>query len=464
MQVGITGAYALAGAITLGALGALYGVAWRTVRRRWCAAFAVAFLLVALIYALEPFTLPVGDRPNPFTALLVLPALILLAEGTIDSVALPGRFARWLRAATICAALSTLAAVLAGALTRLGAAAAISGYLGVIALVELWAARREPRSGHGLVSLSMMLIPALVLAAWRGGLPPSLLRYALIMPLLITGMTRLATGLVRAQRLANEELRRAEEAEAQLRGLNESLERRVALRTAELHELVSWLEGFNRQVSHDLSGPLGGIAGASRLADEALQRGETETAARMLTAITGQAESSVQLVAKLLALARVGNAPFVLKRFALETVVQEALAQLRLADPQGSAVPVTVVGPLPEVEADPDLLRQVYVNLMGNAMKFSSEMDTPCIEVGVLTGNGERTFYVRDNGIGFEPGRARELFEPFRRLHDARFPGHGVGLSIVKQIVQRHSGRVWAEAAPGQGATFLFTLGETAVV
>jgi len=102
------------------------------------------------------------------------------------------------------------------------------------------------------------------------------------------------------------------------------------------------------------------------------------------------------------------------------------------------------------------------VNRLGNAVKFIREARAPRIEVGALDGDGRQTFYVRDNGVGFDADRAEGLFEPFRRLHDERFPGHGVGLSIVKQIIQRHGGRIWAEAVPGQGATFYFTLGRVA--
>jgi signal transduction histidine kinase len=455
----ITDAYALAGAVSMGAQAALHGVAWRRLHRRWCASFAAAYLLGTLVFAFEPLTRPVDNRTNPYATVLGLATALLLVDGMIDYVGLDRRWARRLRAGALGTAAIVLATWLAGWLTRLSGAAVLGGYLGVLALLALWVARREPGSGHGLAFLAMMMFPALVLAAWRGWFPVNLLRYAVIVPTVIFGMTMLTTGLLRAQRQANDEVQRAERAEATLRSLNESLEQRVALRTAELHELVSGLEGFNRQVSHDLRGPLGGIAGASRLADEALQRGDTKTVARMLPLITAQAESSVQLVAALLELARVGEAPFAPKRLALEALVREALAQLHLAAPHSDAVAITVATPLPEVEADPDLLRQVYVNLVGNAMKFSRGASAPRIEVGALEDGGERTFYVRDNGVGFDADRARNLFEPFQRFHDARFPGHGVGLSIVKRIIQRHGGRIWAEAVPGQGATFYFTLG-----
>jgi signal transduction histidine kinase len=452
-------AYALAGAISLAALAALHGLAWRTLRRRWCAAFALAMLLAALIYAFEPYTRSPGTRANPYTMVLAMPALLLLIEGWIDHASLGPRLARVLRVGGLTVALVTLAVLFAFGMSRLPAAVAISLYPAAIALTSLLAARREPDSGHGLVFLSMMLFPAMVLAGWAGLFPVPMLRYVAIVPVWVAGVTWLTTGLVRAHRAGKEELRRAELAEAELRALNESLEQRVVWRTEELHELIAGLESFNRQVSHDLRGPLSGILGASRWAYDALKQGDLDTVGRVLEGITAQASSSVELVAALLSLARAGNAPFSPKRVALEPLVRQALEQVRLADPHRD-VPVTVSAALPEVEADPDLLRQVYVNLVANAVKFSSEVEQPRVEVGVMQDTGPPKFYVRDNGVGFDGALAEELFQPFKRMHHARFAGHGVGLSIVKQIVQRHGGHVWAEGAPGRGATFFFTLGQ----
>ncbi|HEX7688910.1 MAG TPA: ATP-binding protein, partial [Burkholderiaceae bacterium] len=118
-----------------------------------------------------------------------------------------------------------------------------------------------------------------------------------------------------------------------------------------------------------------------------------------------------------------------------------------------------VVQPLPQVEADAGLLRQVFVNLVGNACKFAAGGVLPRVEIGHGQTPCGPAFYVRDNGVGFAPEDAGRLFRPFERLHGARFEGFGVGLSIVRRIVEHHGGRVWAESSPGQGATFRFTLG-----
>ncbi len=451
--------YALAAAISLVTLAALHVLAWRAQHERWYVSYCGAYAVASLIYIFDRFTRPAGAQPNPLAAVLGLITVTLLVRGMVDYVGLTGRTARWLRDGAVVVALADAALVLPGLVHRLFGFTLFASYFAVIALLALGAARREPKSGHGLVFMASMLYPGVVLAAWGGMVPVPLLRYAAVVPVVVTGMTMLTTSLMRAQRRADAELRRATEAEVALRELNESLERRVAERTAELRDMVAGLEGFNRHVSHDLRGPLGGIAGAARMADQALQRGETALAGKVLPVIAQQAESAVQLLAALLQLARVSDAALNPQRLQLEAVVRETLDQLHAAQPESATVPVTIHAPLPEVQADAALLRQVYANLVGNAIKFAGHASEPKVEIGADRHNGEAVFYVRDNGVGFDSEQAGKLFEPFQRLHGTSFPGHGVGLSIVKRIVQRHGGRVWADAAPGRGATFFFTLG-----
>ncbi len=114
--------------------------------------------------------------------------------------------------------------------------------------------------------------------------------------------------------------------------------------------------------------------------------------------------------------------------------------------------------PLPLAWGVPGLLRQVFVNLVANAVKFTRDVPRPRIEVGAARGARGTVLYVQDNGVGFDPAQAARLFRPFERLHGARYPGHGIGLSIVKRVVERHGGRVWAEARHAGGAAFCFTL------
>jgi signal transduction histidine kinase/DNA-binding response OmpR family regulator len=245
----------------------------------------------------------------------------------------------------------------------------------------------------------------------------------------------------------------------QLQIANETLEQRVENRTAQLREMISGLESFNRAVSHDLRGPLGGIAGASRLARDYLNDGETERASQMLGLVGESAERAERLVGALLALARASASETELNR---ERVDTEALVRevVEAVSRQSSDKQVTVtVGPLPPVDADATLLRQVFANLIANAMKFAGTVAQPQIHVGATEdADGRTVFHVRDNGVGFNEAQAQRLFRPFQRLHGGRYEGFGLGLSIVKRIVERHQGRVWAEGRPGEGASFYFSV------
>ena len=239
--------------------------------------------------------------------------------------------------------------------------------------------------------------------------------------------------------------------------VNDSLEQRVRQRTAELRDVIEGLESFNRNVSHDLRGPLGGIAGAARLAQDFVAENKSAKAAQFLQAIATQADTTAQLVDALLALARASDATLVRERFDLTALVAEVVGTLQQLRPE-TALPI-VVDPLIDIDADRKLVRQVLTNLIGNALKFSA--DTPASEIRVgMTGVPEApVFFVRDNGVGFDAEQAQRLFKPFHRLHGSRFEGSGVGLSIVKRIVDRHGGRVWAEREPGLGTTFYFSFG-----
>jgi signal transduction histidine kinase len=159
----------------------------------------------------------------------------------------------------------------------------------------------------------------------------------------------------------------------------------------------------------------------------------------------------------LLSLARVGDAPFESVAVALNPLVAGVVEQLALARP-GQAMPRIDVAPLPTVQADPELLKPVFANLIGNAIKFTSAGEAGCVEVGAEATAAGVTVFVRDNGIGFDDEAAARLFTPFVRLNPQSSDGHGIGLSIVRRAVERHGGRVWAEGRPGAGAVFRFSL------
>ena len=140
-------------------------------------------------------------------------------------------------------------------------------------------------------------------------------------------------------------------------------------------------------------------------------------------------------------------------------MVRQALAELRRTS--GGPPLEIVFADLPECEADPTLLKQVWMNLLANALKFTRYRETACVEIGSISQSGQIAYFVKDNGIGFGMDQAGRLFHAFERLHsEEEFEGTGVGLAIVQRIISRHGGRVWAEAETGKGATFYFTLPE----
>lgn len=245
--------------------------------------------------------------------------------------------------------------------------------------------------------------------------------------------------------------------------LNTSLEHQVQQRTADLQSMIVGLESFNRTVSHDLRGPLSGIPGLAKMAHEALVRKDDAMALHVLPVIAKQASDSGSLVQALLSLAQVGEAEFSAMPTDLDQVVQDTIRQLALAHPNWPIAAIHVHD-LPTAEADPQLLRPVFSNLIGNALKFSRANESPRIDISARRDAQGIVVQVRDNGLGFDPAAAPSLFEPFVRLHSQMVEGHGVGLSIVRRAVERHGGRVWAEAAPNEGASFFFTLPVRAAV
>ena len=402
--------------------------------------------------------------PRFVTGTLAELALGFTTAALMDYVGLsrPARRRIWLVAGPVL--LGTWLLMMGGWLSRGGGVLIAIGYIAGWGLLFARATLREPRAGHGLVVGATLSFPAVVIALRLGLLPFEVLPIAEILPLSAIGIAVLTTGLVRANQRAQREgeqtaraLAAREHAEAELRVVNESLELRVAQRTAHLQETIDGLESFNRSVSHDLRGPLGGIAGVTRMARDKLGEGRLDEADAMLAAIGRQADESVAMVAALLALARAGNAQPQRTCVDATALAGEVVATLEAAGK--TATTTVVVQPLPAADADRELLRQVFANLVGNACKFAGGRAAARVEVGHASTPQGQAYFVRDNGIGFPPAEAARLFRPFERLNGQRYEGFGVGLSIVQRIVDHHGGRVWAEGAPGAGATFWFTLG-----
>ncbi len=248
-------------------------------------------------------------------------------------------------------------------------------------------------------------------------------------------------------------------AEQALESLNEQLERRVAERTAELEQINRELEAFSYSISHDLRAPLRAINGYASILKESLAERLSEEETRHFDRILKNSVHMGELIDDILQYSRITRNALKLEEVDLDQLVHAVAAELREAYPAA----VVEIGPLPRVTGDPTMLRQVYQNLIDNALKYSSKCVAPRVEIGIRREDGKRVFYVMDNGAGFDMRFADKLFGVFQRMHpDSQFDGTGVGLAIVKRVIERHRGSIWADAEPDQGACFHFVLWEEA--
>ena len=417
--------------------------------------FAAGFLLIAAIFAFGLRVAPEVEGAHRGASLLGALGVIGLGFGLIEYVGPTLTNPRRWRWAIVAPVLIALAWLPFGQLPRVLAHALIAASLTTMAVMAWIASRQEKGAGLTLIAVALLLHPLALIGMLIAGVSIYQLRNIVVVPISVFGMALFAISLTRARVRLEHELAARVQAQAALQQLNESLEHRVAQRTEELHDMMAGLESFNRSVSHDLRGPLGGVATLTRLAIDALARGDVARALPMLDAVAGQADSLGKLVTDLLTLARVGDATLSVRPVDLSQCMHEATEQLRLA---GQAVEAVKADALGSVQADAGLLRQVFVNLIGNALKFSRGAADPQVRVELMREPDRVVVAVRDNGAGFAPERAKELFEPFRRLHGAAFEGTGLGLTIVRRIVERHGGSVWAESRPGQGASFYVSL------
>jgi PAS domain S-box-containing protein len=245
--------------------------------------------------------------------------------------------------------------------------------------------------------------------------------------------------------------------ERKIGSLNAELEERVAARTRELEEANRELEAFSYSVSHDLRAPLRAVDGFSHAVLEDFAPILPAEGKRHLQIIRDSAKRMGELIDDLLAFSRLSRQQVAKRAVNTEKLVRDAVAEAQSqAEKNGARISI---GSLPSCEGDPALLKQVWVNLISNALKYSSKRGSPEVEIGSVEQDGGQVFFVRDNGCGFDMRYAGKLFGVFQRLHRLEeYEGTGVGLAIVQRVVHRHGGRVWAEAAVDRGATFYFTL------
>jgi light-regulated signal transduction histidine kinase (bacteriophytochrome) len=265
---------------------------------------------------------------------------------------------------------------------------------------------------------------------------------------------RQAEAANRALTIENKERWRAE---GEVHTLNAELERRVLERTEQLDAVNKELEAFSYSVAHDLRAPLRHINGFSKILQDDYGPALDETGQHYLKSVSDAAKNMGQLVDDLLKMGRIGRQELMRRSTDLNALMGRSLQDLQ-PECEGRKIDWRI-GDLPSLECDPGLMKQVFVNLRSNAVKYTRRRENAVIEVGQVTLDGAPAIFVRDNGAGFDQRYAHKLFGVFQRLHSAEeFEGTGVGLATVQRIVQKHGGRIWAEAEVDKGATFFFAL------
>lgn len=448
--------------IVLGVLAALFAAVWWRGRGPGMGWLVAGFGLASAWYfnseSLPPGGPSITHPVERVWSIVIGAAVLCVATGVVRHVRPPAGPLRWLVWVWLLPGLALLVALAAGVEVlhvtyHFGVMAA---YLGA-ALLALARGVRSQDDGHLLIGVALLILALLPPVMAQLGLDPQQLKYLAGVSLAVFGMVMLTVWLLRRQSELLAEVQRRTAAEAGLRDVNARLEARVAERTSHLRELVEGLQTFNRGVSHDLRGPLGGMSNLARLAADQLSQGDASLAQRALAAIAEQCDASVRMVQAMLDLALIGDAPARRDRCNLQALLSGAIDEALLASP-GRERPLVAAEVPADLVCDPELLRRAVVNLVANALKFTRDAPRPRIEVRGRVDGQAVLIEVADNGVGFSPDQATHLFEPFFRGHDASFGGHGLGLSIVRRCVEAMGGRAWAEGRPGQGATLCLRL------
>lgn len=238
----------------------------------------------------------------------------------------------------------------------------------------------------------------------------------------------------------------------------EKTNERLEKANQEIMKLNSDLESFTYSVSHDLRAPLRSINGYAAVLTEDHSDGLPDEAGRILGVIAKNGKRMGQLIDDLLDFSRLGRKELTKTEVSMDDLVRRVVEEMRNHPSAGNVWNIEI-GSLPRVTADARMMEQVWVNLISNAVKYSSRHEKPMVEIGAYTTDDSTCFFVRDNGVGFNMQYVHKLFGVFQRLHKLdEFEGTGVGLALVKRIVDRHEGRVWAEGAINEGATFYFSI------
>jgi two-component system, sensor histidine kinase and response regulator len=254
----------------------------------------------------------------------------------------------------------------------------------------------------------------------------------------------------------NWDITESKKAEAEIKLLNEELEKKIIERTRQLENSNKELESFSYSVAHDLRAPLRAVNSYAQILKEDYEQYIDADGKQVLKNIHNNATKMGALIDELLTFSRLGRKEIHKTTIDMNTMLQSIVDDFKQTTQVQAAIHI---GSMPVVQADYTLLHQVLVNLLSNAIKYSAKKEHPVVEIFTEQQDGKTVFVIKDNGAGFDMQFADKLFGVFQRLHSEKeFEGNGVGLAIVHRIISKHGGRVWAEGKENMGATFYFTL------
>lgn len=311
---------------------------------------------------------------------------------------------------------------------------------------------------YWIMVMGALLIVAGSLAGWR-------MSRGITRPL--HSLTKAATGIAAGDYSLNVPVERRDEVGVLARSFNsmmtqiradqDLLESKVKQRTEQLEYANRELEAFSYSVSHDLRAPLRAVSGYAYMMKEDYGANLDPEGNRILDNIVSNAARMGNLIDDLISFSRIGRKEVSEQQVDMKGLVDSCLSEMESLN--GAEIKI---GEMPLCYGDPSLLKQVWTNLIGNAVKYSSKRDHPEIEIGYRAGDDQEAYFIKDNGVGFDMKYAHKLFGVFQRLHsNTEFEGTGIGLALVHRIISKHGGRIWAQAAQGAGATFLFSIPNT---